>query len=113
MVMITMNEESWNRFEIGGKIATGINLRLAEVWAEISGAGNKLTQTDIYVSQKSQAKFIPNKQSLKDLNYRFQDSFISHIGKIKVVVSISGGLDFQSFQNKPGENILHFTIRSE
>ena len=52
------------------------------------------------------AKFTPNKQSFRELNYRFPDVFISHIGEIKVVVSISGGLDFQSFQNKPGENIF-------
>ena len=44
-------------------------------------------------------EFTPNKLRLRDLNYRFPDTFISHIGKIKVVRElIRGVLDWISNQ---------------
>ena len=45
--------------------------------------------------------------SLRDSNYRFPDSFISHIGKINVVCELIRGsfrLDFQPIQSKPDQN---------
>ena len=53
-------------------------------------------------------KFTPNKLRLRDLNYRFPDTFISHIGKIKVV----GEIEEIQKKNRSKYFAIH-AIRSE
>ena len=81
-----MKEESWI-WETGSRI----NLRLAEVWAEKAEIGKNCWHWFPPLS----LQYCEQPINRQDLNWRFPDSFISHIGKSRCLAYQRFRLDFQ------------------